>query len=604
MNDKTNAASPLPIEDYALIGNCQSAALVGRNGSIDWLCWPYFDSDACFAALLGSPNHGRWLIAPAAAEVDASRRYRGDTMILETLFETTEGSVTVVDFMPIGLDTFSIVRRVQGRRGRVAMHMQLTLRFEYGSVTPWVTRLQSEPGIEAIGGPNRVVLRSGVPVHGEDQATVARFIVAEGQAVEFTLSWGPSHLPIPEAFDTADALSRTKAFWRDWSERCSYKGAWREPVLRSLLTLKALSFLPTGALVAAPTTSLPERLAGPRNWDYRFCWLRDATLTLVALMAAGFIDEAAAWRNWLHRAVAGNPDDVQIMYGLRGERRLFEWSPGWLPGYQGASPVRVGNAAATQLQLDTYGEVMRALRAGRRHGLVGKGEAWPMQTKFIEHLEQIWDQPDDGIWEVRGGRRHFTHSKIMAWVAIDCTVRDAETFNMAGPIDRWRALRDHMHCVICDKGFSKKRNSFTQSFGSSDLDASLLLIPQVGFLPANDPRVISTVRAIEHDLLVDGWVLRYRTENGADGLPPGEGVFLPCSFWLATVYQQQGRGREALALFKRMLALRNDVGLLSEEYDPQTERLVGNFPQAYSHLALVATALALNGGDWGEACRA
>jgi GH15 family glucan-1,4-alpha-glucosidase len=327
MNDKTNAASPLPIEDYALIGNCQSAALVGRNGSIDWLCWPYFDSDACFAALLGSPNHGRWLIAPAAAEVDASRRYRGDTMILETLFETTEGSVTVVDFMPIGLDTFSIVRRVQGRRGRVAMHMQLTLRFEYGSVTPWVTRLQSEPGIEAIGGPNRVVLRSGVPVHGEDQATVARFIVAEGQAVEFTLSWGPSHLPIPEAFDTADALSRTKAFWRDWSERCSYKGAWREPVLRSLLTLKALSFLPTGALVAAPTTSLPERLAGPRNWDYRFCWLRDATLTLVALMAAGFIDEAAAWRNWLHRAVAGNPDDVQIMYGLRGERRLFRMVP-------------------------------------------------------------------------------------------------------------------------------------------------------------------------------------------------------------------------------------------------------------------------------------
>jgi GH15 family glucan-1,4-alpha-glucosidase len=603
MNNKIDAAGPLPIEDYALIGDCRSAALVGRNGSIDWLCWPYFDSDACFAALLGSPNHGRWLISPVATEVAVSRRYRGDTMILETLFVTEEGSVAVIDFMPIGLDTFSVVRRVEGRCGRVAINMQLTLRFEYGSVTPWVTRLQGELGIEAVGGPNRVVLRSGVPVQGEDDATVAQFTVAEGETIVFALSWTPSHLPMSEAFDTADALSRTEVFWRDWSERSRYQGVWREPVLRSLLTLKALSFLPTGALVAAPTTSLPEQLGGPRNWDYRFCWLRDATLTLVALMAAGFIDEAAAWRNWLHRAVAGKPDDVQIMYGLRGERRLFEWSPNWLPGYQGASPVRIGNAASAQLQLDTYGEVTSALRVGRHHGLVGKGEAWPMQTKFIEHLEQIWDQPDDGIWEVRGGRRQFTHSKIMAWVAVDCTVRDAETFNMAGPIDRWRALRDHMHCVICDKGFSKERNSFTQSFGSSDLDASLLLIPQVGFLPADDPRVIGTVKAIEQDLVVDGLVLRYRTENGADGLPPGEGVFLPCSFWLASVYQQQGRGREALTLFKRILALRNDVGLLSEEYDPQTKRQVGNFPQAYSHLALVATALALEGaGRAGVRC--
>lgn len=599
MKIKINAAGPLPIEDYALIGDCRSAALIGRNGSIDWLCWPYFDSDACFAALLGSPNHGRWLISPVAAEVDVSRSYRGDTMILETVFETTEGSVAIVDFMPIGLDTCSIVRRVEGRRGRVAMNMELTLRFEYGSVTPWVTRLQGEAGIEAIGGPNRVVLRSGVPVRGEDQATVARFTVVEEQTVEFVLSWSFSHLPMSKAFDTADALSRTEAFWRDWSERCTYKGVWREPVLRSLLTLKALCFLPTGAIVAAPTTSLPEQLGGARNWDYRFCWLRDATLTLVALMGGGFIDEAAAWRNWLHRAVAGNPDDMQIMYGLRGERRLLEWSPSWLPGYQGASPVRIGNGASTQLQLDTYGEVMSALHIGRRHGLVGKGEAWPMQTEFIEHLERIWDQPDDGIWEVRGGRRQFTHSKVMAWVAVDRTVRDAETFNMAGPIDRWRALRDHMHSVICDKGFSKERNSFVQSFGGSDVDASLLLIPRFGFLPANDPRVIGTVRAIEHDLLVDGLVLRYRTETGADGLPPGEGAFLPCSFWLATVYQQQGRGQEALALFKRILALRNDVGLLSEEYHPETKRQVGNFPQAYSHLALVATALALEGGGLG-----
>ena len=597
MNKEINHGGPLPIEDYAMIGDCRSAALVGRNGSIDWLCWPYFDSDACFAALLGSPNHGRWLISPLATEVNVSRHYRGNTMILETLFETTQGRVAIVDFMPVGLDTFAIVRRVEGRGGRVAMHMQLTLRFEYGSLTPWVARLQGESGIEAVGGPNRVVLRSGVPVRGEEKATVARFTIVEGEAVEFALSWNLSHLPMPQAFDTRDALFRTEAFWRDWSERCSYQGMWQQPVLRSLLTLKALSFLPTGALVAAPTTSLPEQLGGSRNWDYRFCWLRDATLALVALMAGGFIKEAAAWRNWLHRAVAGNPDQVQIMYGLRGERRLFEWSPAWLPGYQGASPVRIGNAASSQLQLDTYGEVMSALHVGRHHGLVGTGEAWPMQTKFIEHLEKIWDQPDDGIWEVRGGRRQFTHSKIMAWVAVDCTVRDAETFKMEGPIDRWRKLRDHMHQVICDKGFKKSRNSFTQSFGSSDLDASLLLIPQVGFLPANDPRVIGTVKAIEEDLLVDGFLLRYRTENGTDGLPPGEGAFLPCSFWLASAYRQQGRIEEALALFKRIIAVRNDVGLLSEEYDPHKKHQVGNFPQAYSHLALVATALALDGID-------
>jgi GH15 family glucan-1,4-alpha-glucosidase len=586
---------PLPIEDYALIGDGRSAALVGRNGSIDWLCWPDFNSDACFAALLGSPDHGRWLVAPSDQQVRVRRHYRGDSMILETSFDATEGRVVVVDFMPIGLDSHSIVRRIEGRLGQVAMDMQLTLRFEYGSVTPWVTSLIDETGIEALAGPNRVVLRSTVPVHGEEKTTVARFTVAEGEAIEFVLSWNPSHLPLPPAFDTAQALSKTETFWCDWSEHCIYKGPWLEPVLRSLLTLKALSFFPTGAIVAAPTTSLPECLGGARNWDYRFCWLRDAALTLVALMAGGYIEEARAWRHWLYRSVAGDPEDLQIMYGLGGERRLHEWSLSWLPGYQGSSPVRIGNQASEQLQLDTYGELMLSLSIGRRHGLIEKQQGWALQTKFIEHLEQIWDQPDEGIWEVRGGRRQFTHSKVMAWVAFDCTVRDAETFEMEGPIDHWRKLRDHMHSVICDKGFNTARNSFTQSFGSAELDASLLLIPLVGFLPPNDSRVVGTVKAIEQDLLAEGFVLRYRTESGTDGLPPGEGVFLPCSFWLADVYQLQGRNEEALALFERLLALCNDVGLLSEEYDPQSKRQVGNFPQAYSHLELVRTALALQG---------
>jgi GH15 family glucan-1,4-alpha-glucosidase len=595
MTIDAKTAGPLPIEDYALIGDGRSAALVGRNGSIDWLGWPHFNSDACFAALLGSPDHGRWLIAPSDPQVRVRRHYRGDTMILETLFDAAEGSAVVIDFMPIGLDSFSIVRRIEARRGQVAMDMQLMLRFEYGSVTPWVTRLIDETGIEALAGPNRVVLRSTVPVYGEEKATVARFTVVEGEAVEFVLSWNRSHLPLPTACDTAEALSKTEAFWRDWSERCTYKGPWLEPVLRSLLTLKALSFFPTGAIIAAPTTSLPECLGGARNWDYRFCWIRDAALTLVTLMAGGHIEEASAWRHWLYRSIAGDPEDLQIMYGLGGERQLREWTLSWLPGYQGSSPVRIGNQASEQLQLDTYGELMLALSIGRRHGLIDKRQGWALQTKFIEHLEQIWDQPDEGIWEVRGGRRQFTHSKVMAWLALDCTVRDVETFEMEGPLDRWRTLRDHMHSVICDKGFNTARNSFTQSFGSAELDASLLLIPLVGFLPPNDSRVVGTVKAIEKDLLADGFVLRYRTESGTDGLPPGEGGFLPCSFWLADVYQLQGRNEEALALFERLLALCNDLGLLSEEYDPQTKRQLGNFPQAFSHLELVRTALALQG---------
>ena len=584
------------IEDYALIGDCRSAALVGRNGSIDWLCWPHFDSDACFAALLGSRDHGRWLITPADDDdVKVSRSYRDDTLILETVFETEQSAVVLVDFMPVDPERYAIVRRVEGRRGRMALRLEMLLRFEYGSVTPWVTRLEGEPGLQAVGGPNRVMLRSKVPLHGEGKSSVAEFTVEAGETAEFVLSWERSHLPPEPAFDPAEALARTHAFWSGWSRRCAYDGRWRAPVLRSLLTLKALSFAPTGAIVAAPTTSLPEQLGGPRNWDYRYCWLRDATLTLIALMAGGYEEEASAWGMWLHRAVAGDPNQLQIMYGIGGERRLTEWSPAWLPGYQGAAPVRVGNAASGQLQLDVYGEVMGALRLARRHGLGGAKEAWAMQVKFIEHLETIWEQPDDGIWEVRGGRRHFTHSKVMAWSAVDSALRDADVFGLDGPLERWRTLRSHMHQVICERGVDPKRNCFTQSFGNPQMDASLLLIPEVGFLPADDPRMLATVKAIEQEIVVEGFVLRYRTEEGADGLPPGEGAFLPCSFWLARVYEQQGRHEDARNLFQRLLGLCNDVGLLSEEFDSKARRLVGNFPQAYSHLALVGTALALDG---------
>ena len=590
----------LPIEDYAIIGDCHSAALVGRNGSIDWLCWPHFDSDACFAALLGDSRHGRWRLAPAAAPVRVSRRYQGDTLVLETLFETAEGSVAVIDFMPTDpRRRHAIMRRIEGRSGRVPMRMELVLRFEYGLVTPWVTQLERGCGIQAIAGPNRVVLCAPVEVRGEARSTVADFVIAEGEVMDFALTWNLSHLDEPGVPDVETALTETRAFWTDWSGRCAYGGKWREPVLRSMLTLKTLSFTPTGATVAAATTSLPEQLGGTRNWDYRFCWLRDATLTLLALDVGGYTEESAAWSNWLHRAAAGAPEELQIMYGLAGERRLAEWTVDWLPGYQGAAPVRVGNAASTQLQLDTYGEVMRALSVARRHGHCDPAQAWALQLALVEHLEQIWEEPDDGIWEVRGGRRHFTHSKIMAWAALDSTVRDAETFGLEGRLDHWRALRDRMHAVICERGFNPVRNAFTQSFGSSVLDASLLLIPVVGFLPADDPRMIGTVQAIETDLLVDGFVLRYHTEEARDGLPPGEGAFLPCSFWLVIAYALQGRMEDAQALFDHLLLVSNDVGLLSEEYDPAARRLVGNFPQAYTHLSLIGAALALDG--WNPA---
>ena len=587
------ADQPMPIEDYALIGDCQTAALVGRDGTIDWLCWPRFDSAACFAALLGSRDNGRWRIAPQAPVTITRRAYRDGTMVLETVFDTADGQVALIDFMPMGEPNSSIVRLVEGRRGRVALRLDLAVRFDYGVTVPWVTRLEDETGLRIVAGPNGITLRCPVELVGEGLSTVADFTVAAGQTVPFVMTYAPSHLPPPAPIDAEAALRSTEQVWRDWSSRCSYRGEYRDLVQRSLLTLKALTFEATGGIVAAPTTSLPEQLGGTRNWDYRFCWLRDATLTLMALMRGGYFDEAQAWRDWLHRSIAGAPDQLQILYGIAGERQLMEWEVPWLAGYQGAAPVRIGNAAAGQVQLDVYGEVMGALHRAREGGLASPPSAWDLQRTMIAHLEAIWDQPDEGIWEVRGGRRHFTFSKIMAWVAMDRAIKDALTYGLEAPIDEWRALRDRMHERICREGYDAAQNSFTQIFGSPELDASLLLIATVGFLPADDPRVKGTIDAIERTLLVDGFVLRYRTESAVDGLPPGEGVFLPCSFWLAGAYHQQGRLEEARALFQRLVALCNDVGLISEEYDPATKRLVGNFPQAFTHVALIAAAFDL-----------
>jgi glucoamylase len=590
---------PLPIEDYALIGDCRTAALVGRDGAIDWLCLPRFDAPACFAALLGGSRHGSWLIAPQHATPQVRRSYRGETLILETVFTTPEGEIALIDAMPFGLDGSHVIRRVEGRRGRVAMHFHLKLRFDFGASAPWVTREEDGHGIVAIAGPDLVVVRGPIELLARDLATVATFDVAAGQTVTFVLSHGPSHLPPPARLDCDAALNATEDKWRAWSARCKYEGPWKDAVLRSLIVLKALTYETTGGIIAAPTTSLPEQLGGARNWDYRFCWLRDATLTLMALMGGGYYEEAQAWRDWLHRSIAGTADDLQIMYGVRGERHLMEWVADWLPGYQGAKPVRIGNAASEQLQLDVYGEVMDALHQARAGGLDVPPSAWALQVNMIEHLESIWQKPDDGIWEVRGGRRHFVHSKIMAWVALDRVVQDIEQYGLPGPLEHWRQVRDAIHADVCAKGFSAGKNSFTQSYGSDDLDASLLLIPIVGFLPPEDVRVRGTVAAIEQDLRAAGFVLRYRTETGADGLPPGEGAFLPCSFWLADDYTLLGREDDATALFERLLALRNDVGLVSEEYDPQARRLVGNFPQAFSHLSIVNTALNLR--DWRAA---
>ena len=583
---------PSRIEDYALIGDCQTAALVGRDGSIDWLCVPRFDSGACFAALLGTPDHGRWLLAPAT-EVRAVRRaYRPGTLVLETEYEVAGGAVKVIDCMPPRTDVPDVLRVVVGIRGRVPMRMQFVARFDYGSIVPWVRRMDG--GIRAVAGPDTLLLRTPAPLRGEGLTTVAEFSVAEGERVPFELTWHPSHQPMPSALDAEAAVDHTEAWWTEWSSRCTYRGPWRDAVVRSLVTLKAMTYAPTGGIVAAATTSLPEQLGGVRNWDYRFCWLRDATFTLYALMMGGYTEEAQAWREWLLRAVAGAPPQIQIMYGLAGERRLTELELPWLPGYEGAAPVRIGNAAFGQLQLDIYGEVMDALHVARREGLPPDENAWRVQRQLLEYLETIWDQPDEGIWEVRGPRRHFTHSKVMAWVALDRAVMGVEQLGLAGPAARWRALRDTIHAEVCRRGFDPGRNAFVQYYGAPELDASLLMIPLVGFLPPSDPRVRGTVEAIERELLRDGFVMRYPTTPAVDGLPPGEGVFLACTFWLADNYALLGRRAEARECFERLLGLQNDVGLLSEQYDPGAKRLTGNFPQAFSHVSLINTACNLS----------
>ena len=589
---------PSRIEDYALIGDCETAALVGRYGSIDWLCWPRFDSEACFAALLGTPDNGRWLIAPHGGTARVSRRYRPGTLILETLFETDEGSVTLVDFMPardfvpIRHPNPTVVRLVVGERGRVAMCTELILRFGFGAVVPWVTRME-DGTLRAVAGPDMVVMHTPVHLKGENLTTVGRFTVSAGEMVPFVLTYAPSHLPAPPPVAPQAALRATESFWRDWSSNCHPAGEWSDAVVRSLITLKALTYAPTGGIVAAPTTSLPEQFGGARNWDYRFCWLRDATLTLFTLLTAGFHNAAQAWNEWLLRAIAGSPDQLQIMYGIAGERRMIEWEASWLPGYEGARPVRIGNAAHDQLQLDVFGEVMDAAHQARRSGLATHESGWDVHLKLLDHLADIWKEPDEGIWEVRGGRKQFTHSKVMAWVAFDRAIKSAEMFGFEGPVDRWRKLRDEICKTTCEHGFDRELGSFVQYFGAKEVDASLLLMPSVGFLPVDDARIKGTIAAIERELLVDGLVVRYRTRTGVDGLEPGEGAFLACSFWLCDVYILQGRRAEAEELFRRLVSLCNDVGLLSEEYDFRGQRLAGNFPQAFSHVGLVNTAFNL-----------
>jgi GH15 family glucan-1,4-alpha-glucosidase len=577
------------LEDYALIGDCETAALVSRSGSIDWLCWPRFDSPACFAALLGNRDHGRWLIAPVADNPRITRSYRDDTLILETRMEADDGVVTIVDFMPPRGTNSDIVRLVRGEQGRVAMHTEMILRFDYGSSIPWVTSL-ADSTLRAISGPDMVTLRTPVPLRGRDLTTVGEFTVAAGDVVPFVLTHGPSYRPLPEEIDPIQALEHTEEFWHEWGSAGRPDGQWADAVTRSLMTLKALTYAPTGGIVAAPTTSLPERLGGIRNWDYRFCWLRDATMTLLSLMNAGYYKEASEWRDWLLRAAAGAPSQLQIMYGLAGERRLTEQEIDWLPGYEDSRPVRVGNAAHSQLQLDVFGEVMDALYQGHRGGIEFRDEDWAFQGALLKHLMDVWKLPDEGIWEVRGPRRHFTYSKVMAWVAFDRAIHVVEKSGFEGPVDTWRACRQAIHDEVCTHAFDRQRGTFVQAYGSTELDASLLLLPHVGFLPVDDPRMHATITAIEKELLVDGFLLRYDTHNTDDGLPGGEGVFLACSFWLADAYVLLGRLDDAQRLFERLLGVRNDVGLLAEEYDTKAGRMVGNFPQAFSHVALVNTA--------------
>ena len=601
---------PLRIEDYAVIADTQTAALVGRDGSIDWLCFPRFDSGACFAALLGEPKHGRWLIAPQEPIERARRQYRAGTLVLETEFTTASGVVRVVDFMPPRGHDPDVMRVVEGVHGNVPMCLELVIRFDFGSIVPWVRR--RDHGITAVAGPDAIDFHSGVPIHGKGLRTVAEFHVGPGDRIPFVLTWHPSHENPPAQLNACEEVEATTQWWHGWTRQCTYSGPWKDAVAQSLLALKALTYAPTGGLVAAATTSLPEWPGGVRNWDYRFCWLRDSTFALYALMLSGFTGEATAWRDWLLRAVAGDPTKLQIMYGPAGERRLPEMEAHWLPGYEDSRPVRLGNAAADQLQLDVFGEVMDTLYQARRVGLPRDEWSWGLQRKLLEVLERAWTEPDEGIWEVRGPRRHFTHSKVLAWVAFDRAVKSVEQFGLEGPLEHWRAIRTAIHKDVCRHGFDSSRNTFTQAYGRPPLDASLLMLPIVGFLPPEDPRMAGTVAAIERELMHDGLVMRYVTGHdtiersgeldgatrvdAVDGLPPGEGAFLACSFWLADNYLLLGRVDDAERLFDRLVGLSNDVGLLAEEYDPASGRQLGNFPQAFSHLALVNTAHNLTRG--------
>ena len=580
------------IEDYAIVGDLHTAALIGVDGSMDWLCLPHFNSAACFAALLDSPDAGRWLLAPASGGVSTTRRYRPGTLILETEWESADGRVRVTDFMPPRDEAVDVVRIVEGLRGSVRMRGELVLRFDYGQVVPWVRK--DGRGIRAVAGPDAAYLHTPAPVRGENWRTISDFTVHAGERVPFVLTWTPSHLPRPRSANPDRALEQTQEFWTTWSGRSKAAGPYKDAVQRSLITLKALTYAPSGGIVAAATTSLPEQIGGPRNWDYRYCWLRDATLALQSLLAAGYTDEAAAWREWLLRAVAGDPSKLQIMYGITGKRRLPETELTWLAGYEGSQPVRTGNAAADQLQLDVWGEVLDGLSLTRNALLTAEDDSWDLQTALMEHLEGAWDQPDNGLWEMRGPRRHFTHSKVMAWVAADRMVKGVRDSGLPGPADRWAALAETIHAEVMTRGFNTELNSFVQSYDSTGLDASLLLIPRVGFLPLDDERVIGTIEAIQRDLTQDGFVMRYRPQDSDDGLPGGEGVFLACSFWLVDALHGAGRRDEAVVLFERLLRLRNDVGLLSEEWDPRANRQLGNTPQAFSHFALITSAMQLH----------
>ncbi|HEY1763901.1 MAG TPA: glycoside hydrolase family 15 protein [Opitutaceae bacterium] len=593
----------MKIEDYAVIGDMHTAALVGANGSIDWLCLPKFGSDACFAALLGIPDNGHWRIAPKDEKATIKRAYLENTLVLETEYTTESGTAKVIDFMPVDRRDREVIRIVEGVSGEVAMAMRLVIRFDYGRTVPWVRHLSAE-GLIAVAGPNALTLRTAVKTEGEDLSSVAEFTARAGERTTFSLSWHPSHLRLsaPES-DEHSALSQTVEFWRSWALQCKYRGPWRTSVIRSLITLKALTYDPTGGIMAAATTSLPEHVGGVRNWDYRFCWLRDATFSLFSFMAAGYVDEARAWSEWLLRAVAGDPSQLQIVYGAAGERQLMEFELRHLIGYEDSRPVRVGNAAAEQFQLDVYGEVMDAMHVARAKGIKTDEDSWHLQRHLVDFVRDHWMDPDEGIWEIRGPRRHFTHSKVMAWVAIDRAVKAVEQFGLDGPASEWSELRTRIHDDICSKGFNPERNAFTQFYGSKELDASLLMIPLVGFLPATDPRFVSTLELIEEELVVGGFVQRYETSvsGRVDGLPKGEGTFLPCSFWLADCLYLMGRATEAGALFERLLAVKNDLGLLAEEYDPTAKRLLGNYPQAFSHVCLVNTAYNLNPQTVGPA---